>query len=134
MISFSANSQTGNVKIESIFEKVLNMTPDEEAAFKIIYSFLPSELLKHISIERRSNDYISLCCGVNDFLRLKYSTRSKWLSLRLPRSIAEQNIGNPLFAAQTNKKQLHWRGNLKTLTDLDAFRDFIVSSCVYIPK
>lgn len=134
MISFTVNSQTGNVEIESIFDKELNANIDEEAAFKIIYSFLPTELLNHVSIERRSKDYISMFCGVNDFLRLKYSAKSKWLSLRLPRDVADKNTDNPLFSAQTNKKQLHWRGNLQTLDDLKLFREFIFASCVYIPE
>lgn len=134
MISISANLQTCEVEVKSVFDKELNLNPDEKEALKIIFSFLPNELLKHISVERRSNDYISMFCGVNDFLRLKYSARSKWLSLRLPRSVAKQNIDSPLFAAQSNKKQLHWRGNLKSLEDLELFKDFIASSCVYISE
>mgnify|MGYP004527796267 FL=1 len=134
MISFSVNSQTGKVEIESIFDKDLNANSDEEAAFKIIYSFLPCDLLDHVFIERRSKDYISMFCGANDFLRLKYSTRSKWLSLRLPHDVATLNVDNPLFSAQTNKNQLHWRGNLQSLDDLKLFKDLIISSCVYISE
>lgn len=134
MISFSANSQTGKIEIESVFDKALNMNPDEEAAFKIIYSFLPCDLLDRVFVERRSKDYISMFCGVNDFLRLKYSAKSKWLSLRLPRDVALLNFDNPLFAAQINKNQLHWRGNIKKLDDLKMYKDLICASCVYIPE
>lgn len=134
MISFSVNSQTGKVEIESIFDKDLNANSDEEAAFKIICSFLPCDLLDRVFIERRSKDYISMFCGVNDFLRLKYSTRSKWLSLRLPHDVAALNVDNPLFSAQTNKNQLHWRGNLQSLDDLKLFKNLIISSCVYISE
>lgn len=134
MISFSVDSQTGKVEIESIFDKDLNVNSDEEAAFKIIYSFLPCDLLDRVFIERRSKDYISMFCGANDFLRLKYSTRSKWLSLRLPHDVAALNVDNPLFSAQTNKNQLHWRGNLQSLDDLKLFKNLIISSCVYISE
>lgn len=134
MISFSVNSQTGKVEIESIFDKDLNANSDEEAAFKIICSFLPCDLLDRVFIERRSKDYISMFCGVNDFLRLKYSTRSKWLSLRLPHDVAALNVDNPLFSVQTNKNQLHWRGYLRSLDDLKLFKDLIVASCVYISE
>lgn len=134
MISFSANSQTGKIEIESIFDKALNMNPDEEVAFKIIYSFLPCDLLDYVFVERRSKDYISMFCGANDFLRLKYSAKSKWLSLRLPRDVALLNFDNSLFAAQINKNQLHWRGNIKTLDDLKMFKDLICASCVYISE
>ena len=39
MISISANTKTGEYEIKSIFDKELNMNPDEEKAFNIIRSF-----------------------------------------------------------------------------------------------
>jgi hypothetical protein len=134
MITLSVNSTTGSVEVSCLFDKDLNINENEERAFNIISSFLPSDLLEFISIERRSKDYISMFCGENDFLRLKYSDRSKWISLRLPADIAAKNIDNPLFAAQQNKNQFHWRAKLNSLDDLSLFKDFVVSSCVYIPE
>lgn len=134
MISFSVDTQTGEVKVESVFHKDLNINSDEKAAFEIIQSFLPSSLLSNVTIERRSKNYISMFCGVNDFLRLRYSPKTKWLSLRLPLNLVSANINNPLFAAQTNKKQLHWRANIKDLGDLAAFKELIAASCVYMSK
>jgi len=134
MISFSVDTDSGEFKVESAFDKELNINSDEETALNIIFSFLPHSLLVYIRIERRSKDYISMFCGANDFLRLKYSLRSKWISLRLPRDISRLNVDNPLFSAQSNKNQQHWRGNLKSLDDLKLFSDFISASCVYIPE
>lgn len=134
MITFSANLQTGEVEVQSVLDKELSLNSDEEAALKIISSFLPNELLNYVSVERRSKNYVSMFCGVNDFLRFKYSARSKWLSLRLPHDVAALNVDNPLFSAQSNKKQLHWRGNLCSLEDLELFKEFIFASCVYISE
>lgn len=130
MISISANTKTGEYEIKSIFDKELNMNPDEEKAFNIIRSFLPTELLEYIHIERKSQSYISMLYGENDFLRLKYSDKAKWISLRIPKDIANSNIDNPLFDAQKNKNQFHWRGNLKSLDDLNLFKSYIIASCV----
>lgn len=132
MISFFIDTQTNEMQIEDIFTKDLNINPDEKAAFEIIQSFLPPVLLPNINIERRSKNYISMFCGMNDFLRLKYSPKAKWISLRLPHSLMSTNIDNPLFAAQINKKQLHWRANIKDLSDLSAFKELIAASCVYM--
>ena len=130
MISISANTKTGEYEIKSIFDKELNMNPDEENAFNIICSFLPTELLEYIHIERKSQSYISMLYGENDFLRLKYSDKAKWISLRIPKDIANSNIDNPLFDAQKNKNQFHWRGNLKSLDDLNLFKSYIIASCI----
>lgn len=134
MISFSFNADTGCISVDSSFEKELNLTSDEEGVFGIIFSYLPCDLLDHVFIERRSKDYVSMFCGANDFLRLKFSSKSKWISLRLPRDLAAANTENPLFSAQSNKKQLHWRASLNSLEDLSLFRNFIVASCVYISE
>lgn len=133
MISFSFDAKTKSVSVDSVLDKELNINDDEKDVIKIIFSFLtPQENLDNFSIERRSNNYISIFFGKNDFLRLKYSERAKWISLRLPRSLAKNNIENPLFAAQSNKNQQHWRADIKSLDDLYLLKDFIIASCVYI--
>lgn len=114
-----------------LFEKDLNMNAEEEKMVKIILSFLPSDISQQIVVKRRSESYISLFYGENNFLRLKYSKKAKWVSLFLPHDLATANKDNPLFAAQKNKNQFHWRSDLKALDDLYSLRDFIVASCVH---
>ena len=134
MISFTFDAKTKSVSIDSILDKELNINDDEKDVVKIIFSFLtpPPENSENIYLDRRSDNYISMFCGKNDFLRLKYSERAKWISLRLPRALAKSNIENPLFDAQSNKKQQHWRADIKSLDDLYLLKDFIIASCVYI--
>lgn len=80
-------------------------------------------------LERRSDNYVSLVIGYNDFLRFKYSSRAKWVSLDLPSSVASKNKDNPIFAAQKNKDQRHWKAEIASLDDLDKMADFIIASC-----
>lgn len=134
VITFSVNTETGEISITSIFDKELNPTKSELKLIVIILSFLPSDIARCVTLERRSKNYISMFYGANDFLRLKYSPRSKWISLCLPRELSSENVDNPLFAAQHNKKQLHWQANLTSLEDLELLKNFIIASCIYIPK
>lgn len=112
VITFSVNTETGEISITSIFDKELNPTKSELKLIVIILSFLPSDIARCVTLERRSKNYISMFYGANDFLRLKYSPRSKWISLRLPRELSSENVDNPLFAAQHNKKTTSLAGKL----------------------
>ncbi len=133
MISFSFDPKTKTLSIDSIFDKELNINDDEKNMLQIILSFItPPEIAESIRLERRSNNYISMFYGNNDFLRFKYSERTKWISLRLPRNLAKSNVENPLFSAQSNKNQQHWRANINCFDDLYLLKDFIITSCVYI--
>lgn len=134
MITFSVNTETEEVSVTSVFDKELDPNENELKVIKIVLSFLPPDVSRCITLERRSKNYISMFYGANDFLRLKYSLKTKWISLRLPHELSIANISNPLFAAQSNKKQLHWRANLDSLDDLISLKDFIIASCVYIPE
>lgn len=112
-------------------EKELSLSKEEKKAIEIILNFLSSSVdVSEIITERRSSNYISLIYRDNDFLRLKYSTRAKWISLRLPNSILKNNIGNPLFSAQKNKRQFHWKAAISSFDDLESLKPFIIASCV----
>ncbi len=134
MISFSFDAKTKSVSVDSVFDKELNINDDEKKLAQIVLSFItPPEISKSIQLERRSKNYISMIFGNNDFLRFKYSERAKWISLRLPYELSSTNIDNPLFSAQKNKKQFHWRADIKSLDDLYLLKDFIIASCVDYP-
>ena len=92
-------------------ESAFCLSPEEEQLLEIILNFLVDSVdISFIGIEKRSANYTSLVYGgLNDFLRFKYSSKSHWISLRLPALIRNDNINNPLFAAQKDKRQLHWK-------------------------
>ena len=130
-ITLSVDTEQNIVSISSSFEKALSMNEDESQLYEIVISFLAdSEHFSKLRVERRSRDYISLLCDENDFFRFKFSERSKWCSIRLPKSLQLSNQDNELFAAQKNKKQLHWKSELKSLSDLNNLKQYIVESCV----
>ena len=112
--------------------KELCLTTDEEKLLEIVMGFLANSVdILMVGVEKRSYDYTSLIYGgLNDFFRFKYTSRTKWVSLRLPISIQKENMGNPLFAAQKNKNQLHWKSSLSSLSDLEALKPYIIASCV----
>lgn len=76
----------------------------------------------------RSDSYITLLCGNNDFMRFKYSPRAFWISLDIPLDIAKKNIDNPLFSAQENKRQRHWKSSINSIDEIDKLKDFIIAS------
>lgn len=130
-ITFSFDSEKNIVSITSDFEKSLSMNECESQLLEIVLSFLSSsEYIEKLHVERRSRDYVSLICDENDFFRFKYSDRSKWCSIRLPKSLQLSNQDNELFNAQKNKKQLHWKADLKSMSDLELLKPFIIESCL----
>ncbi len=129
-ITLSFDSEKNVVLISSDFEKSLSMNECESQLLEIVLSYLSnSEHAEKLRVERRSRDYLSLICDENDFFRFKYSDRSKWCSIRLPKSLQLSNQDNELFYAQKNKKQLHWKADLNSMSDLESLKPFIIESC-----
>lgn len=126
-ISISFDSENG-VFVSSQFEKELSMNDDEqkiaEHFIAVIRAAAPAAPL---SLERRSADYVSLCVGVNDFLRFKYTPRARWLSI--------DTIGlcvppdDSRFSAQKNKNQRFWKAKIDNISNLSAFDDLVIASC-----
>lgn len=109
----------------------LSLTDKEITVIEIVKGIVSdSPFVDSFDVERRSNDYITLLCGDNDFMRFKYTPRAFWVSLRLPRVVADKNINNSLFAAQQNKKQLHWKCSIDSYEKIATLKDFILSSFV----
>ena len=130
-ITISFDSDKNVVSITSDFEKSLSMNEYESQLLEIVLSFLSSsEHFEKLHVERRSRDYISLICDENDFFRFKYSDRSKWCSIRLPKSLQLSNQDNELFEAQKNKNQLHWKADLNSMSVLESLKPFIIESCM----
>ena len=122
---------TVEATVSSSFDKELSMNDEETQAFEIFKSLLSDSVdMSKITIERRSYDYLSVFFGKNDFLRFRFSPRTKWLSIRLAFPDRAPNMENPLFAAQKNKKQSHWKSKVDSLDDLPKYKDFLVAACI----
>ncbi len=126
-ISIGFDPESG-VYVTSQFEKELVMNDDEqkiaEHFIAAIRAAAPAALL---SLERRSTDYISLCVGVNDFLRFKYTPRARWLSIDTIGLCVSSDDSR--FSAQKNKNQRFWKAKIDNISDLSVFDDLVIASC-----
>lgn len=77
-----------------------------------------------ISLERRSDNYLSIIAGDDDFLRLKMGVNSKWFSIRITKEFKQDNR----LADVTNKNQFHWKVPIDSEQDLYLYSDIIYAS------
>ena len=116
--------KTGNA-VRGSWQKELNPTVEEDDFLARLLPLLPRDVV----IERRSDDYLSVVCENNDFLRFKLTPRTKWLSLNLPRDLRKQYESDDLFAAQKKKSTIHWKATITDASDVDKFKDLIIAAC-----
>ena len=108
------------------WEKELNPSPEESEFLERVLPLLPAD---SVTVERRSDDYLSLICNEIDFLRFKLSSRTKWLSLNLPKDLKKEYKESALFRAQEKKTAVHWKSVFTDMSDIDVYRDLIIASC-----
>ena len=127
-ISIEFDSRKGEAVVKSQFDKELNLTDDDKLIADHFIQILKNRApAAPVTLERRADDYLSLCCGLNDFLRFKYTPRARWISV----AVLGLDISpdDPRFVAQKNKNQRFWKANITDLSDLDDFDDIVVASC-----
>ena len=81
------------------------------------------------SIEHRTDAYTSLFYGNNNFLRVKYTPDSKWLSFSLSNDDRKKYSDDPLFVTQVNKNQNHWRSVIASMDDLSKYIEIANNAC-----
>lgn len=125
-ITIGVNADDGAF-VTSDFDKKLSINDNEKRIVQhfidVIRGVYPGSA---VTVEQRSNDYISLCCGQGDFLRVKYSDRARWLSV----AVCGLDISpdDPRFAAQTKKTARFWKGNVPDLSAISLFDDVAIAS------
>lgn len=123
--------ENGKTFVKSQFDKSLDATPEE---LQIANHFI--EILKirkpdtPVVLKRRSDIYLSLCSGDNDFLRFKYTSRSRWISVDA--DSANLSAEDPRFSAQKDKGQRHWKANISDLSALSSFDQNVVDACRFV--
>ena len=112
--------------VSSLLHKELTMTSEEkqimEHFIRLIKNEEPDIVLQ---VEQRSSNYASLCKDMNDFLRVKWTDHSHWISIAAPSGHPEDD---PLFAAQKNKRQRHWKAELRSLDELSDFDAIVLEA------
>jgi DNA polymerase-3 subunit epsilon len=129
MISDSSESDSESGSVPSYTsDPSLRLSPEEERIVGYVLDLIKKNKPGFsVSVERRSSDYVSVCLGYNDFLRLKYTSRAKWLSIDAWG--AGLNDTDPLYDLQTNKNQRHWKASLSSVNDISKFDSAILAAC-----
>lgn len=82
-----------------------------------------------LRVEQRSKDYLSVFNALNeiDFLRLKVSARTKWISISIWG--CDESVQNDFrFSHIKNKNQRHWKIPLESVNDIVKYSDIIIAS------
>lgn len=116
-------------KNEIITNKEKNVNQVEKNILEQIANYLS---LSDYNIVANSDDYTTLEYKEYDIVRLKYSQRTKWISIFMTNNDKKENIDNVLFDAQKNKKQLLWKSIITD--DIDIYLNFIKNKCSEIDK
>ena len=82
-------------------------------------------------IEQRCDRYLSLIYGNNDFLRVHISKvdDTKWITIAVYNENRDKYMNSELFSAQVDKKQIHWKADIKDFSDYSKFINIANESC-----
>lgn len=80
-------------------------------------------------IEHRASEYTSLFYGNNNFLRVKFTPESKWLSFSLSNEDRDKHRNDPLFAMQIDKNLNHWKSEFSSKDDLIKYLELAKNAC-----
>ena len=108
--------------------------PSKEKGFydKLIATLNGKIEVEDLVVEQRNGDYRTVVYGSwdNDFLRYHFGGDGFWVSVRMSRELMKEYQDSPLFAAQENKRQFHWRSSVKP-DEIDQIGDVITESATY---
>lgn len=78
-----------------------------------------------------TSDYLTLQYKNFDIVRVKYTVRTKWLSILILGDNKNNNLNNPIFDLQKNKSQLHWKSKLEN-KDVDIYIQILLDSIKHL--
>ena len=78
-----------------------------------------------------TSDYLTLQYKNFDIVRVKYTDRTKWLSILILGDNKNNNLNNPIFDLQKNKSQLHWKSKLEN-KDVDIYIQILLDSIKHL--
>lgn len=85
-----------------------------------------------LAVEQRNGDYRTVVYRSwdNDFLRYHFGYDGFWVSVRMSPALMKSYRDSPLFSAQTNKRQYHWRSSVKP-DEIDKIGNVIAESAIF---
>lgn len=123
-------------KKEIITEKRENeINLNEKMILESIIENLENEFNKsNFSIVASTTNYLTLKYKEYDIARIKYTNKSKWISVFIVnKDLRSQYENNKLFETQKNKKQLHWKSILSN-EDISDYLKILRVACEDINK
>ena len=108
-------------------EPTTSISYDDEVS--ILNSFIDSYLSEYkdkLQVVSNTQDYTTLQYNEIDLIRLKYSDKSKWITIFIPPKYKNDYIDNELFITQKNKNQLQWKSIINDKSDLSKFADICI--------
>lgn len=118
-------------KNEIIKKQELVGNKDEYEIFEYIIKKMENFNNSDFNIISNTNDYLTLEYKNYDICRIKYTDKSKWISIFISKKDRENNINNPLFNIQKNKNQLFWKSIIEN-ENIDVYLPFINNICIQI--
>lgn len=103
------------ITIQGSTKEYNHVDTEIEAANIIIDDLgLDKSLFKYV---KPCDDYSTIQYKGFDFIRIKYTDKSKWIKIPMTTEMRRKYNDNPLFDIEKNKNKVMWKSNIKDLHD-----------------
>ncbi|USK62273.1 hypothetical protein [Peribacillus asahii] len=115
-------------------ERDINLNEEETQAVKLIFEMLEDTVIDidKLKVTRKSDNYATIVLRGNDwdfdFVRFKFTNRTKWIALNLSKADRAAYKDDTLFEAQKKKTQIQWKSVLQSIEDLPKYKNLMVNS------
>lgn len=105
--------------------------PQNEFEYKMLNTIIKELNLNNAVINNNTNDYTTLNYKGIDIVRIKYTDRSKWISIYLTDDDKKEYYDSSLFEIQKNKNQFQWKSKINN-DNIEQYYKFIKNRCNFI--
>lgn len=115
-------------------ERDVDLNEEEVQAVELIFEILKDTVVNTNKLEvvRKSSSYATIVLRGNDFdfdfVRFKFTDKTKWITLNLSKNDRITYKDDPLFEAQKKKTQIHWKSALRNIEDLLKYKNLMINS------
>lgn len=104
-----------NIIIQGKTQEYEHVDTEIEAANTIINDLgIDKSLFKYV---KPCEDYSTIQYKGYDFIRIKYTDKSKWIRIPMTTEMRKKYKDDSLFDAEKNKNKVMWKSNIENLHD-----------------